>query len=388
MAPTNANATGVWTAQNKNNAKQGRQLMQALFANNDATPLNGTRSGVVPTTWDVVNQRFTDLLVTVTSGLNMSVAPGWAIAHRSGQGPYPGYLDAAAAIACDTAPASNPRNDLVIMRMYDAAIGGDSPPGGNPCRIELVTGTPNASPVDPMTVNALGVYTGFADGLGGIGIPLARAQVSTSGVITLTRLRRSAGGIGVSRALLEGDSDTGGRPGDMRYTPSTDTLDVKRSDGTYSAFPKGVIARGFVTTQSNGGVGANPTSAMRLDSVSLQSGHMYRIFTNNVTLFGTANDTDSMNIRFKTGGVAAGTGDAELPGARSEVKLVNGGGTAGMVRCDTVYVPGADQVVSLLVTGERNTGSGTVIVYADATNILALTVVHLGVAPTNTAMDL
>lgn len=386
MAPTNAVATGVWTAQNKNNAKQGRQLMQALFSNNDVTPLNGTRSGVIPSTWDSVNSRIADLAVTVTSGLNMSVAPGWAIAHRSGQGPYPGYLDAAAAIASDTAPASNPRNDLVIMRMYDATL--DTPPGGNPCRIEVITGTPAASPLDPMTVNALGVYTGFADGAGGIGIPLARAQVSTAGVITLTRLRRSAGLIGGVRVLLEGDSDTAGKPGDLRYNASSDTFEIRKSDGTFSSAPKGVIARGFVTTQSNGGVGANPTSAMRLDNVSLQANHMYRIFTNNATLFGTANDTDSMNIRFKTGGGAAGTGDAELPGARSEVKLINGGGTAGMARCDTVYVPGADQVVSLLVTGERNTGSGTVIVYADATNILALTVVDLGIAPTNTAVDL
>lgn len=235
MAPTNAVATGVWTAQSKNNAKQGRQLLQALFGNNDGTPMNGTRSGVIPTTG---YSAMSDLLVYNVVGLTMNVAPGFGIAHRSGQGPYLGSLDAVAAIACDTAPASNPRNDLVIMRMYDAAVG-DTLPGGNPCRIEVITGTPAASPLDPMTVNAVGVYTGFADGAGGVGIPLARAQVSTSGVITLTQLRRFAGLAGAVRLVGEGDTGTDVRVGQPRYTLATDLLEILDSTGTFRTIRKG-----------------------------------------------------------------------------------------------------------------------------------------------------
>ncbi|RSM60588.1 hypothetical protein DMH03_17725 [Amycolatopsis sp. WAC 01376] len=234
--PTNAAATGFWSAMpggsRANNARQGRALLQGVYQNNDATPMNGTRSGVVPTTWDAANTRFADLLVTVTSGLTMSVAPGSAVAHRSGQGPYEGWLLAAASVTCDPAPASNPRNDLVVMRWYDSTQG-DTSPDGNPCRIEIITGTPGAVPVDPITANSLGVYTSFPTTGGGIGIPLARAQVSTGGVITLTRLRRSVGVIGATRALMEGDSDTAGNVGDTRYNPATDTFEVRDSAGNW-----------------------------------------------------------------------------------------------------------------------------------------------------------
>lgn len=238
--PTNANATGVWTAQNKNNAKQGRQLLQALFENNDATPMNGTRSGVIPTTGLTL---LSDLLVYNVVGLSMDVAPGWGIAHRAGQGPYAGELDSVVTVTCDAAPASNPRNDLVIMRMYDAALS-DAPPGGQPCRIEIITGTPAASPLDPMTPNALGVLTGFTDGNGGVGIPLARAQVSTSGVITLTRIRRAASLTGAVRLVLESDTDSAGRVGQLRYNPTTDTLEVRRSDGTWGKMRHGADVGG------------------------------------------------------------------------------------------------------------------------------------------------
>lgn len=306
MAPTNAVARGVWTAQLKNDAKFGRQLMQALFENNDATPMNGTRSGVLPTTGLTL---MSDLLVYNVVGLTMNVAPGWGIAHRSGQGPYPGCLDAVASIACDTAPVSNPRNDLVIMRMYDAALG-DTPPGGNPCRIEIITGTPAASPTDPMTVNALGVYTGFADGNGGVGIPLARAQVSTSGVITLTIMRKAASLVGSVRLLLEGDSDTSGRVGQLRYTASTDLMEVKRSDGNwYPIFSgtSGVIGAivgdsGLITSDAPG-TWASATKVLSnvTTSFTAVAGGKYEVIADVNWTCATASNQDALGIVWRAG---------------------------------------------------------------------------------------
>ncbi|MEU0531974.1 hypothetical protein [Amycolatopsis tolypomycina] len=242
--PTNAAATGFWTAMPSgsrvNNARQGRALLQAIYANNDATPLNGVRSGVVVTTGLTV---MSDLLVQVTAGLTMSVAPGIGIAHRSGQGPYQGWLLSSASITCDAAPVSSARNDIVVMRWYDSSQG-DTSPTGDPCRIEIITGTPGAG--DPVTWNSLGVITSFpasAPG-GGIGIPLARAQVSTTGVITLTRLRKSVGIPGATRVLLEGDSDSSGRVGDQRYNPATDVYEVKSSDGTWQKIRYGADVGG------------------------------------------------------------------------------------------------------------------------------------------------
>lgn len=390
--PTNAAGTGFWTAMpggsRVNNARQGRALLQGIYANNDTTPLNGVRSGVLPTTWDVANLRFTDLVVTVTSGLTMAVAPGLAVAHRSGQGPYEGWLLSAASITCDAAPATNPRNDIVVARWYDTVAGDTLPASGDPFKIEIITGTPGAVPVDPVTWNSLGVITSFpaqtGSGTGGIGVPLARAQVSTGGAITLTRLRRGVGIVGATRPLMEGDSDSGGKVGDTRYNPTGDVFEVKRSDGNWASLPKGVIARGFVTTNSATG---QPVGVMRLDSVPLLSGRMYHMYTNNTTILGTANETVALDLRYNTAGTAT-TGSAQMPGARHQMKLINGGGAAAMFRCDTVYVPASDQTASIIVTGELSTGSNNLTVIVDSQNFLSLTVEDIGVAPSNTAVDL
>lgn len=149
--------------------------------------------------------------------------------------------------------------------------------------------------------------------------------------------------------------------------------------------PRGAVAYGKVTTSTTA---ANPCPAMRIDGIQLYAGRQYRIYTNWINIFGTAGDTDSLNIRYTTNNTQATAASAELPGARHEMKLVNGGGAAAQFRPDTVYVPAADQIVSLLLIGERNTGSGTVQVYGDATSIVTLTVEDIGAAPTNTAVDL
>src|ERR1043165_8772472 len=304
--PTNANAAGVWTAQSKNNAKFGRQLMQMLFENNDGTPLNGTRSGVVATTGLTL---MSDLLVYNVVGLSMDVAPGWGLAHRAGQGPYPGCLDAVVPVTWVPAPASTPRNDLVIMRMYDAARG-DTPPGGQPCRIEIITGTPAASPLDPMTPNALGVLTGFTDGAGGVGIPLARARVSTTGVITLTPIRRAASLVGGPRVLLEGDVDNGGRVGHFRYNASTDVLEIKRSDGSWYPIPTGTSGivgsmvgdSGLITTDAPS-AWASGTKVLSnvVTSFSAVSGGKYEVVADVNWTCATASNQDALGIVWRSG---------------------------------------------------------------------------------------
>jgi hypothetical protein len=109
----------------------------------------------------------------------------------------------------------------VVLRNYDAAIG-DTGGATGPCHIEIITGVPGAVPVDPVTWDTTGTITTWpaAASGGGVGIPLARAQVSTGGVITLTDIRRSAGVLGAIRALLPGDSlsDSGFLPGEQIIT--------------------------------------------------------------------------------------------------------------------------------------------------------------------------
>jgi len=232
--PTNAAGTGFWTAQSRNNALQGRTLLQGLYlATNvggaNPVPLSANRTGVVCTS-DYGADIF-DLRVTVTSGLTMSVKPGTAIVHRDGVGPYEGWLrPGAVSVTCDAAPVSNPRNDIVVLRIYDAAQG-DTVPGTGPVQIEVITGTPGAVPVDP--VNVVGTISSWPVSGGGVGIALARARVSTSGVITLTDVRRSTGVLGAVRPLLPGDllADGSNLGGDLRWTGSS--LDAWQAVGGF-----------------------------------------------------------------------------------------------------------------------------------------------------------
>lgn len=353
--PTNAAATGFWSAQNRNNARQGRALLQGIYANNDATPLNGTRSGVVVTTGLTL---MSDLLVQVTSGLNMTVAPGVAVAHRSGQGPYEGWLLSSAAIACDPAPATNPRNDIVIMRWYDSTQG-DTSPDGNPCRIEIITGTPGAVPVDPIAVNSLGVYTSFPTSGGGIGIPLARAQVSTAGVITLTLLRRSAGIPGTVRILLEGDSDSGGRVGDMRYSSTTDLFEVKDSLGTWQRMAFGdSVPRGTVGITNRATTDAVSSTEVMMDtrSVSVVSGRRYKITFSCVQssnlAAGPPNAT--VNIRSASGGSVT-TSSGLIRAANIRVFS----GTNELFEMTAVYVATATETRTFGVSATSNGGAAT-----------------------------
>ncbi|MEC3974732.1 hypothetical protein [Amycolatopsis sp. H20-H5] len=247
MAPTNAAATGAWSIQNRNNARQGRALLQGLYLGvntngGDPIPLAAVRSGVVPTVDS--GAIIYDLRVIVTSGLAMSVKPGTAIINRTGQGPYEGWLTGSSVpIASDTAPATNPRNDIVVMRIYDAAQG-DTVPATGPCQIEVITGTPGAVPVDP-------AITGLAGG--GVTLALARAQVSTGGVITLTDLRKGTSLLGGVRPLLPGDAlaDQSNLSGDLRWTGST--LDMWRgSDGSWQPVALSGAGSGFAKYTDTG----------------------------------------------------------------------------------------------------------------------------------------
>ncbi len=310
--PTNAAATGFWSAMpggsRVNNARQGRALLQAVYQNNDATPMNGTRSGVLFTTGLTT---MSDLLVQVTSGLTMSVAPGTGVAHRSGQGPYEGWLLASGSVTTDPAPATNPRNDIVVMRWYDSTQG-DTSPDGNPCRIEVITGTPGAVPVDPITVNSLGVYTSFPTTGGGVGIPLARAQVSTGGAITLTDLRKSTGLVGAVRLLGPGDSDTGGRVGDFRYSPVTDLLEIKRSDGNWYPVQTGTTGIvgaqvGYAEITANSSTWNSATKVVTNLTTTFTGivGAVYEVEADATWQCAAVSNTDAMGIGWRLGGAGS-----------------------------------------------------------------------------------
>lgn len=83
-----------------------------------------------------------------TPGMNVQVAAGVCAVSgttTSNQGVYVGWNDAALAVTISTADATNPRRDLIVARIRDSFYSG----GTDSFAIEVVTGTPAASPADP-----------------------------------------------------------------------------------------------------------------------------------------------------------------------------------------------------------------------------------------------
>ena len=94
--------------------------------------------------------RSADLVVTASSGMNLSVAAGWAAivgTYQTNMGTYMAYNDAAATATITTANPTNPRIDLVCITVNDAAYSGSL----NSVAINVVAGTPAGSPTVPST---------------------------------------------------------------------------------------------------------------------------------------------------------------------------------------------------------------------------------------------
>lgn len=281
---TNAAATGFWTAQTRNNARQGRALLQALMlAGAAGSPLTAARSGVILTNGDTTKGY--DGFASVVSGQTINVAPVVGVINRPGQGPYLGWLlPASVNVTTDAPPATNPRNDMVVMRIYDAAQG-DTVPASGPCQIEVITGSPAASPSDPLTPDSTGAITSWA-GLpvpaqgtgGGVAIPLWRAQVATSGTVTLTDIRRSAGLLGGMRALLPGDSltDPSYMAGDMRWYNGVDIWDGAKWNPMWRAStPLGVV--GTYSNAVGGTITGTDVVQPETVTVAVASGRRYKM---------------------------------------------------------------------------------------------------------------
>lgn len=334
---TNAAATGFWTAQQRNNARQGRGLLQALMlAGAGAAPLTASRSGVFVTNGNQTTAF--DGGASVASGLTITLQPFVGVVNRPGQGPYLGWLlPSSVNVTCDAAPATNPRNDLIVMRVYDAAQG-DTPPASGPCQIEVITGSPAASPTDPLTPDSTGAITNWsglpvpAQGTGGgVAIPLWRARVSTGGTVTLTDIRRSTGLLGAVRALLPGDSlsDPSYMPGDMRWYNGLDVWDGAAWNPLWRpTAPLGVLG---VHRPTSAVTSSGTTEKVAcFVTTTLVAGRRYKATwsgdlsasnTNNGNL--TINNPALIKLRYKAGSSSTAT-DGTLFEARDITGLSNG----------------------------------------------------------------
>ncbi|MDT0610103.1 hypothetical protein [Streptomyces lancefieldiae] len=189
-----------------------------------------TASGVLP--GSVAGEDLMSALYVFgeSAGMNVTVAPGRAVIQ--GQGPagaYPVVLTDHTTLTLDDGNATNPRIDLVVLRVRDAQFdGGDR----TEATLEIVKGEASATPTPPQTPPA--------------SLPLARitvpagASVGTGGIVwddAVYDLRVPTVGIGGILAESWSRDVPGGYPGQYRDTSSA----LQRWDGTrWATYPREV----------------------------------------------------------------------------------------------------------------------------------------------------
>lgn len=170
------------------------------------------RSGVIPTTFPSGGTTHTDLQVIQNSTPNsgVKVNPGNAVISRTGVsgGPYPVGFNTQTSLPLDNSDPSNPRIDVVAIRLVDQAIdGAGSLQGGY---LYVINGTPAGSPILPTVP---GDYMALAS----ITRPAGNSLIGGVGNGVISDLRKSSGIMGGVRNLLPGDalSDPGSFAGEM-----------------------------------------------------------------------------------------------------------------------------------------------------------------------------
>lgn len=146
---------------------------------------------------------------------------------------------------------------------------------------------------------------------------------------------------------------------------------------------RGIVKYGFRTsTSTNTATSATAVGVFRLDSISLLSGRAYSIRIPGLHITSTVT-TDNMRVegRFSTSGTAT-TASAVMPGLQAFQIF------GSTVNLETIYQPGSNQTVSLILCIARDSGSGTVSLYGDASRLYQIIVEDLGLAVSNTGVNL
>uniref|UniRef100_A0AAU2JRT1 Minor tail protein n=1 Tax=Streptomyces sp. NBC_00049 TaxID=2903617 RepID=A0AAU2JRT1_9ACTN len=219
--------------------RENTRLTQ-VGATTPANPLQA-RSGILPGSYDG-QFRVSGFWMEGTSAMAATLNEGRAVIQGlSNQGAYPVTLDADLALTFADGDAVGNRIDLVVLRIYDGSY---DTSGKYEAAVEIIRGTPSATPVAPaapplsLPLYKVSVPAGTSAGKGGInwGTALTDLRVPTV----------SVGGI----LPVIGEIAPGGYPG--QYQDSNGSL--QRWDGTawvpYPSAMGGIAPKGTVTTAS------------------------------------------------------------------------------------------------------------------------------------------
>jgi hypothetical protein len=151
-----------------------------------------------------------------------------------------------------------------------------------------------------------------------------------------------------------------------------------------SAAGLGIVARANRTTSSSSTT--SEVGVLRLDSVPISAGRMYRIWTSPMIFQSTvANDLINAHIRYSTAGTAT-TGSTQLTGLVDNAASASGPQrTKGMT---VPWVPVATGVASILLSVSRDSGTGSVALNASSPYPIDLVIEDCGADPGSTGVIL
>lgn len=125
---------------------------------------------------------------------------------------------------------------------------------------------------------------------------------------------------------------------------------------------------------------------LRLDGVSVLSGHAYTIRTGTLSpVSSIANDYVGIKIRYTSDGTTATTSSTVLQTVQLRITGAGGGEEASIA---VTYNPAANQTLSLLLCVSRVSGTGNITFNAGATSPMELWIDHDGVDPGDTGISL
>lgn len=153
-----------------------------------------------------------------------------------------------------------------------------------------------------------------------------------------------------------------------------------------SPLPLGVLARAQRTTASSGSTGTE-VGVLRLDDVPIYAGRLYRIFTGNLNIdTSVADDIAHCRLRITTDGSTPSTSSTQLGGGmRDDMASASAG---PIIAITHLYAPSADETLSVLLTVNRIAGTGTIVIYGDATTTIDLAIEDVGLDPGDTGVDI
>ena len=145
-----------------------------------------------------------------------------------------------------------------------------------------------------------------------------------------------------------------------------------------------VVARGRRIT-STGNVTTTETGVLRIDNVTVKAGRLYQISTGPVNMDGSVdNDVGTVRIRVSTSGAA--TISSTLLGYMRQT--IDNNTQSNVVNVNAWYLAPADATISILLSLIRQAGTGNLIIFGSASDILDMVVQYAGVDPGDTGVVL